>query len=131
MGELVTGSNVGKIKIADNVAAAIANIAAQEVEGVVKVTGSSTSSISEMFGRKNLSKGVKVSMEDEATTVELALVVEHGVNLVELAQNVQKQVKDAIESMTGLEVKEVDVTISDIVFEDPKKAGKGKEDDKE
>lgn len=121
MGDLVKESKVGKIKIADNVAAAIANIAAQDVPGVVKVTGSSTSAIGDMFGRKNLSKGVKVTMEEEESTVELSLVVEHGTNILELAQNVQKSVKDAIESMTGIVVKEVNVTISDIVFEDKKK----------
>lgn len=127
MSESVTGNSVGKIKIADNVAAAIANIAAQEVEGVIRVTGSSTSSIGEIFGKKNYSKGVKVSMEEEGTTVELALVIEHGVNIVALAQNVQNSVKDAVESMTGINVKEVNVTISDIVFEDKKQKEESKE----
>ena len=127
MSESVTGNSVGKIKIADNVAAAIANIAAQDVEGVIRVTGSSTSSIGEIFGKKNYSKGVKVSMEEEGTTVELALVIQHGVNIVALAQNVQNSVKDAVESMTGINVKEVNVTISDIVFEDNKQQEESKE----
>ena len=127
MSESVTGNSVGKIKIADNVAAAIANIAAQEVEGVIRVTGSSTSSIGEIFGKKNYSKGVKVSMEEEGTTVELALVIEHGVNIVTLAQNIQNSVKDAVESMTGINVKEVNVTISNIVFEDKKQQEEIKE----
>ncbi len=120
MSETEKNTQSGKIKIADNVAAAIANIAAQEVEGVVKVIGSSTSQISEMFGKKNLSKGVKINMNEEGTNIELALVIVHGINIVQIAEQVQKNVKEAVESMTGIIVKNVDITISDIVFEEKK-----------
>lgn len=127
MNKSIKESSIGKIKIADNVAAAIANIAAQEVNGVIRVTGSSTSSIGEIFGKKNYSKGVKISMEEEGTIVELALVIEHDINIVALAQNVQNSVKDAVESMTGINVKEVNVTISDIIFENKKQQENNKE----
>ncbi|KAF0091500.1 MAG: hypothetical protein FD141_1289 [Fusobacteria bacterium] len=120
MNEAEKSTLVGKIKIADNVAAAIANIAAQEVEGVVKVIGSSTSQISEIFGKKNLAKGVKINMDEEGTNIELALVILHGVNIVKIAEEVQRNVKEAVESMTGISVKNVDITISDIVFEEKK-----------
>jgi len=120
MNEAEKSTLVGKIKIADNVAAAIANIAAQEVDGVVKVIGSSTSPITEMFGKKNLAKGVKINMDEEGTNIELALVIQHGVNIVKIAEEVQRNVKEAVESMTGISVKNVDITISDIVFEEKK-----------
>jgi uncharacterized alkaline shock family protein YloU len=120
MNEAEKSTLVGKIKIADNVAAAIANIAAQEVDGVVKVIGSSTSPITEMFGKRNLAKGVKINMDEEGTNIELALVILHGVNIVKIAEEVQRNVKDAVESMTGISVKNVDITISDIVFEEKK-----------
>ena len=120
MNEAEKSTLVGKIKIADNVAAAIANIAAQEVEGVVKVIGSSTSPITEMFGKRNLAKGVKINMDEEGTNIELALVILHGVNIVKIAEEVQRNVKEAVESMTGISVKNVDITISDIVFEEKK-----------
>lgn len=117
MSEAEKITQVGKIKIADNVAAAIANIAAQEVAGVVKVIGSSTSPISEMFGKKNFSKGVKVNMDEEGTNIELSLSIQHGVNIVKVGEEVQSSVKEAVESMTGIIVKNVDITVSDIVFE--------------
>jgi uncharacterized alkaline shock family protein YloU len=120
MNEAEKNTLVGKIKIADNVAAAIANIAAQEVDGVVKVIGSSTSPITEMFGKRNLAKGVKINMDEEGTNIELALVILHGVNIVKIAEEVQRNVKEAVESMTGISVKNVDITISDIVFEEKK-----------
>ncbi len=120
MNEAEKSTLVGKIKIADNVAAAIANIAAQEVEGVVKVIGSSTSPITDLFGKKNLAKGVKINMDEEGTNIELALVIQHGVNIVKIAEEVQRNVKEAVESMTGISVKNVDITISDIVFEEKK-----------
>lgn len=120
MNEAEKSTLVGKIKIADNVAAAIANIAAQEVDGVVKVIGSSTSPITEMFGKRNLAKGVKINMDEEGTNIELALVILHGVNMVKIAEEVQRNVKEAVESMTGISVKNVDITISDIVFEEKK-----------
>lgn len=120
MSEAERTTQIGKIKIADNVAAAIANIAAQEVDGVIKVIGSSTSPITEMFGKKNLSKGIKVNMDEEGTDIELSLVILHGVNIVKLAEEVQSGVKEAVESMTGIQVKNVNITISDIVFEEKK-----------
>lgn len=120
MNEAEKSTLVGKIKIADNVAAAIANIAAQEVDGVVKVIGSSTSPITEMFGKRNLAKGIKINMDEEGTNIELALVILHGVNIVKIAEEVQRNVKEAVESMTGISVKNVDITISDIVFEEKK-----------
>lgn len=122
MSEAEKITQVGKIKIADNVAAAIANIAAQEVDGVIKVIGSSTSPITEIFGKKNLGKGVKVNMDEEGTNIELSLVILHGVNIVKLAEEVQNNVKEAVESMTGISVRNVDITISDIVFEEKKEA---------
>ena len=117
MSEAEKVTQTGRIKIADNVAAAIANIAAQDVEGVIKVIGSSTSPISEMFGKRNLAKGVKVNMDEEGTNIELSLVILHGVNIVKVGEEVQKSVKEAVESMTGIAVKNVDITIADIVFE--------------
>lgn len=122
MSEAKKGNKIGKIKIADNVAASIANLAAQEVDGVVRVIGSATSSISEMFGKKNLAKGVKVNMDEEGINIELSLVILHGVNIVKLAEEVQNNVKEAVESMTGIKAKGVDVIISDIVFEEKKEA---------
>lgn len=117
MSEAEKINETGRIKIADNVAASIANLAAQEVQGVVKVIGSSTTSV---FGKKNLAKGVKVNMDEEGTNIELSLVIQHGVNIVKLAEEVQNNVKEAVESMTGIQVKGVDVTISDIIFEEKK-----------
>ena len=59
-------------------------------------------------------------MDKEGTNIELALVILHGVNIVKIAEEVQKNVKEAVESMTGINVRNVDITISDIVFEDKK-----------
>lgn len=126
MSDLTKENQVGSIKISDNVAAAIANIAASEVEGVVKVVGSSTSPISDLFGKKNYAKGVKVSMEEEGTVVELSLSIIHGVNIVALCENVQNKVKEAVESMTGITVKEINISVSDIIVQKEKK-----EDDQE
>ena len=64
-----------------------------------------------MLGRKNLSKGVKVEVGEEQAAVDLFVVVEYGVRIPDIAWQIQENVKRAIETMTGLEVVEVNVHI--------------------
>lgn len=106
-----------QIQIADEVIAIIAGTAALEVEGVENAVGDPTSSLVEFFGRKNQSKGVRVSVEGSETSVSLDLAVKYGYKIQVTAAEVQKKVKNAIETMTGLSVSKVDVNICGIVLE--------------
>ena len=101
----------GTVKIADDVVAIIAGIAATEVEGVAGMSGGITGGITEMLGMKNLSKGVKVEVGDEEAAIDLYIIVEYGSNISELGKKVQENVKNTLETMTGLNIIEVNVNI--------------------
>ena len=109
----------GKIVFADDVVATIAFLAAGEVEGVHAMIGST--SISEMLGKKNYTKGVKVEVGTEECACDITIVVKYGYRIQEVAQKVQQEIKNAIETMTGLKVVEVNVNVNGIYFEPEKK----------
>lgn len=106
----------GSIKIADEVVAIIAGLAATEVDGVAGMSGGIAGGIAEMLGRKNLSKGVKVEVGEKEAAVDIYVIVEFGVRIPDVALNIQQGVKQAIEGMTGLKVVEVNVHVQGVVF---------------
>jgi len=109
------GSNDrGTLKISEEVVAIIAGIAAMEVPGVAGMSGGIAGGIAEMLGRKNLSKGVKVEVGDKEAAIDLYIIVEYGTKIKELGEKIQDNVKRSIETMTGLEVVEVNVNIQGV-----------------
>ena len=100
-----TDENLGEVKIADEVVAIIAGLAAMEVEGVSSMTGNATRELVSKFGMKSLSKGVKVDVLDGIVTVSLVLNLNYGYSIKDTTQRVQEKVKAAIENMTGLDRK--------------------------
>ncbi len=106
--------DIGQVQIADEVIAVIASIAATEVEGVAKMSGNITAEIASIVGMKSLSKGVKVRIDDEDIDVDLSLILEYGVSIPKISAEVQERVKTAIETMTGLNVNDVNVRIAGI-----------------
>ena len=112
--------NIGEVKVADEVVAIIAGLAATEVEGVDSLGGNITSEIVSKLGMKNLSKGVKVEIVDGVVSVDLTLNIEYGMNILETSKKVQEKVKAAIENMTGLEVADVNIHIASVDMENEK-----------
>jgi len=104
---------VGEVQIADEVVATIAGLAATEVKGVSTTTGNVTNEIVKL-GKKNLSKGVKVVVNPDAVSVDMALTLDYGYGIPETAKLVQEKVKLAIENMTGLQVREVNIRIAGV-----------------
>lgn len=107
---------LGEIQIADEVVAIIAGLAATEVEGVDSMVGNITNEIVSKLGMKNLSKGVRISMEGGKVSVALALNIAYGYSIPAVSGKVQEKVKNAIENMTGLEVSRVDVRIAEVAM---------------
>ncbi|RAV18656.1 Asp23/Gls24 family envelope stress response protein [Paenibacillus contaminans] len=109
-------TDMGNIQIAPEVIEVIAGLAAIEVEGVAGMSGGFAGGIAELLGRKNLSKGVKVEVGQREAAVDVSIIVEYGHRIPEVASAIQRNVKQAIESMTGLGVVEVNVHIHDVHF---------------
>ena len=110
--------DVGQVQIADEVIAVIAGLAATEVDGVQQMSGNINNELVSKLGMKNLSRGVKVSIDGEQVDVVLNLILEYGVSIPKISREVQEKVKGAIETMTGLTVNEVNIRIAGIQTED-------------
>ena len=104
----------GTVKIADDVVAMIAALAATEVEGVAAMNGNVAKELLSKVGVKGLARGVKVDILNQKVKVTLAVIMEYGFNIPATCQSVQNKVKNAIENMTGLEVTDVNIRIAGI-----------------
>ncbi len=111
----------GSVSFATDVIATIAGLAATEVEGVASMGGGS-SGLADILTRrgqstKSLTKGVKVEVAEGAVTVAITIVVEFGSPIPDVASGIQENVKKAIETMSGLTVKSIDVHVQGMSFE--------------
>lgn len=111
---------IGKVQIADEVVAIIAGLAATEVEGVASMAGNITNDLVGKLGMKNLSRGVKVDVLDNIVCVDLKLNLAYGYSIPETSRKVQEKVKASIENMTGLQVSDVNISISSVELEETK-----------
>jgi len=116
MAEEERRTELGELKIANEVVGIIAGLAATEIDGVAGMSGGIAGGIAEMLGRKNLSKGVKVEVGEHEAAVDLFVIVEYGIRIPEVAKAIQLNVKQAIEVMTGLDVVEVNIHILGVHF---------------
>ena len=103
--------SLGEVKIADEVVAMIAGLAAMEV---ASMAGNATRELISKLGMKSLSKGVKVDVLEGVVTVSLSLNLKYGYSIKEITTKVQEKVKAAIENMTGLEVADVNIRVAGV-----------------
>jgi uncharacterized alkaline shock family protein YloU len=109
---------LGAIRIADEVVSIIAGLAATEIDGIAGMSGGLVGGIAEMLGKKNFAKGVKVEVGEKEAAVDLYIIVKYGVRIPDIALAVQENVKQAIETMTGLSVVEVNIHVQGVGFPD-------------
>ena len=69
------------------------------------------------MGKKNLTKGVKVEIDQQEVKIALNIFVEYGIKIPKLAMDIQNEVRDTVQTMTGLRVKEVNIYVQGISFE--------------
>lgn len=106
-----THEKMGEVKIADEVVASIAGVAAMEVDGVASMGGNATKEIVNKLGVRSNSRGVKVDVLEGIVTVSLVLNLKYGYNVKDTTEKVQEKVKASIENMTGLEVADVNIRV--------------------
>ena len=109
---------LGNIHISEDVLAVIAAAAALEVEGVGSLTANLGSDLVEMLGgKRNLSKGVRLTVEGENIIVDLSILIKYGYVVPDVAKQVQDAVYTAIENMSGLTPEAVNVHVAGVTFE--------------
>ncbi len=112
----------GSIHISEEVIASIAALAASEVEGVCGLSANFGSDIAELLGKKNLGRGVKITISGDTVAIDCYVVALFGYSVIDIAKNVQERVTTAVESMTGATVSGVNVDICGITL--PKESKK-------
>lgn len=114
---------LGNIHISEEVLAVIAAAAVLEVEGIGGLAANLGTDLAELLGKKNLSRGIHIQVEDENVTVDLSILVKYGYTIPDVARAVQEAVAGSIEATSGLTVAAVNVNVGGVVFEkEPKKA---------
>ncbi len=118
MEEIVQGNfEIGNVKISEEVVAIIAGVAAMDVPGVAGMSGGIAGGIAEILGRKNLSKGVKVEVGEKEAAIDLYIIVEYGCRIPDVSWDIQEKVKNAVETMTGLDVIEINIHVQGVNIE--------------
>ena len=112
-------NDMGVVRIADEVVSTVAGLAAIEVEGVASMSGGWGTDLVEKLGKKNFGKGIRVEINDQETTIDIFLSIMYGYPIPQVAENVQKEVRAAVEMMTGLHVAAVNVHIVSVTMAKP------------
>ena len=107
----------GSIRISEEVVAIIAGIAATNVEGVAGMSGGIAGGIAQLLGRNSLAKGVKVSINQGEAVIDIFVIVNFGVRIPVTAFNIQEKVKNSVESLTNICVKEANVHVQGVIAE--------------
>jgi uncharacterized alkaline shock family protein YloU len=103
---MMENHNFGEVKISADVIATIAGLAAVEIEGVV-----TTTSLTDKLLKNN---GVKVVLEEDEVTLDIMMIVDYGVSIPDVAFKVQENIKNTVETMTGLKVSQVNIHVQGI-----------------
>ncbi|MEG0750835.1 MAG: Asp23/Gls24 family envelope stress response protein [Oscillospiraceae bacterium] len=101
----------GKLKISQDVVASIAKFATLEVDGILSVSASNLG-VRGLINRVSYARPIKVELDDEVVSVEISVIVKYGQKIPQVASAVQRNVKNAIQSITGLAVSRVDVIVA-------------------
>ncbi len=111
----------GTISYSEDVIAIISGLAAAEIQGVAGMSGDLKSGIGELLGRKDLSKGIKANITNEEVVIDINIIVVYGSIISDVALEIQKSIKRAVEGMTGLKVMGVNVYVQGVHVNNDKK----------
>ncbi len=107
-------SELGKVKIRNEVVGVMAGVAAMEIKGVAGMSRDFVSGLAELLGKKDLDKGIRVQIRGNEARLTLNIIIQYGSRIPEVSYQVQENVKKTVERMTGLNVTEVSVNIQGI-----------------
>jgi uncharacterized alkaline shock family protein YloU len=111
----------GIIRISDDVVATIAGLAALETPGIAAMSGGISEGLAKRLSGKNAQKGVSVEVGQLEAAIDLRIIVHYGIPIQEVCRQLQLNVRESVENMTGLQVVEVNVKVEGVAFkeEDP------------
>lgn len=104
-------TSLGKVEIAPEVIEVITGIAASEVDGLSSMRGNFATGVVERFGKKSHGKGVKVELTENGILIDLYVVLNFGISIPKVAQQLQDNIRQTLKSMTALEIDEINVHV--------------------
>ncbi len=109
-------TDLGAVQIHNNVIATIARLATLKVPGVAEMSGTFVEGLASMIGKPVVDRGVRVDFEDNRVVIELHVVIDFGIRIPQAAWQIQNEVRQAVEQMTGKNVKTVNVIVQSLRF---------------
>jgi uncharacterized alkaline shock family protein YloU len=111
----VLEEGIGAVHISEEVIAVIAALATSEVKGVVGAMGHVASGLPELWGKRNVGKGIKVVFEeDNKVSIDAFIIVDYGCEIPQVAKQLQEKIKNQVETMTGVIVETVNIHIQGV-----------------
>ena len=107
-------TDLGVVRINNDAIAAIAQVSAMEVKGVRRMGGGLAKTLYDAFLKRGAPRGIKIHMKDSEVKLTVYIVVEYGLDIPRIADEVQENVKMAVEKMAGLVLSEVDVVVEGV-----------------
>ncbi len=108
-------NELGSVHISEDVISVVAALAAMECYGLVGMASRRVKDgLAELLGRDNIRKGVTVSLEEDTLVVELNIIVEYGINISEVANNIIDRVNYAIQKATGVEADRIQINVQGV-----------------
>ncbi|MFD1955094.1 Asp23/Gls24 family envelope stress response protein [Paenibacillus thailandensis] len=108
----------GIIRISDDVVSTIAGLAALETPGIAAMSGGISEGLAKRLSGRNVQKGVSVEVGQLEAAIDLRIIVHYGIPIQEVCRQLQLNVREAVENMTGLNVVEVNVKVEGVAFKE-------------
>lgn len=99
------------IRIASDVIAMITGIVSSDVEGIAGMSGGIVDGIAEKLGRRDLTKGIKVKVDEDKVTIDLNVIAEYGKSIVESTSSLKNNIRGSVEKTTGLKVVSININV--------------------
>jgi len=110
------------VRISAEVIAVIASIISSDIPGITDLSGGVVGGIAERLGRRDMTRGIKVDVNEDRVSIDLNVIVEYGKSIVESTDKLKKEIRTNVEKTTGLTVEAININVQGInVPEDEKK----------
>lgn len=109
------GTNIGEITIDNEVIAKVAGLTAVECYGIVGMASlNMTNGIVRLLKRESLTKGIRVEVLDNIVSIDFHIIIEYGINIRAVADNLIGTVKYKIEKFTGMDVGKINIFVEGV-----------------
>lgn len=106
-----TETEADSVRISPEVISVVAGLATGEIQGIAGMSGGIVGGIAEKLGRKDLSKGIKIHLEEDKVRIDMNIIVDLGVQIIEVANKLKQEVRGTVEKITGLKVTAINVHV--------------------